>query len=255
MLVTVCELPDSPELLSEAWNRLVSHVRDQRSELVLLPEMPFHTWLPRTDRPSDRAWARAVADHDAYQARFGDLGGATVIATRPVVVDGRRLNEAFVWESGEYQAAHHKYYLPDEEGWWEATWYERGDKSFVVTPASAGPVGMLVCTELWFTRHAWDYGKQGATIVASPRASEWTSREAWLAGGRTAAVMAGAFGLSSNRSGIDHTGIRWGGYGWVVDPDGGVLATTSEDVPFATVDVDLAEAVEAKGTYPRYVRD
>ena len=29
-------------------------------------------------------------------------------------------NEAFVWESGSYRPSHHKYYLPDEDGFWEA---------------------------------------------------------------------------------------------------------------------------------------
>jgi len=255
MRFTVCELPDQAALVEEAWGRLISHVRDHRADVVLLPEMPFHTWLARSDRPSDEAWQAAMASHDAWQARFDELCGATVIGSRPVVVDGRRRNEAFVWSDGEYRPAHHKYYLPDEEGWWEATWYDRGDKTFTATPSPAGPIGMLVCTEMWFTQHAREYAVQQAAVIATPRASEWTSRDAWLAGGRAAAVMAGAFGLSSNRSGTDEAGTRWGGLGWIVDPDGAVLATTSEASPFATVDVDLAQAAEAKTTYPRYVPD
>lgn len=255
MLITVCELPDPPDQLTDAWDRLARHATEQASDLILLPEMPFHPWLARTDRPTEEAWAAAMADHDAYQARLGELGGGAVLGSRPVLKDGRRLNEAFVWAEGAYRPLHHKYYLPDEEGWWEATWYARGDKSFIAGASPGGMVGMLVCTEVWFTQHARDYGKQGATLIATPRASEWSSRDAWLAGGRAAAVMAGAFGLSSNRSGNDGTGIRWGGLGWVVDPDGVVLATTSEETPFATVEVDLADAEAAKETYPRYVKD
>jgi N-carbamoylputrescine amidase len=67
--------------------------------------------------------------------------------------------------------------------------------------------------------------------------------------------MAGAFGLSSNRSGTDATGLRWGGCGWVIGPDGDVIATTSEGSPFATVEIDLLQAERAKQTYPRYVAD
>jgi hypothetical protein len=40
--------------------------------------------------------------------------------------------------------------------------------------------------------------------------------------------------------------------GWIADPDGTVLATTSAVAPFQTVAIDLAVADEAKGTYPRY---
>jgi N-carbamoylputrescine amidase len=70
----------------------------------------------------------------------------------------------------------------------------------------------------------------------------------WLAGGRTAAVVAGAYAVSSN-----HGDERFGGQGWIVDPDGRVLAITSAEEPFVTVDVDLDGAEAAKRTYPRYV--
>jgi N-carbamoylputrescine amidase len=46
-----------------------------------------------------------------------------------------------------------------------------------------------------------------------------------------------------------------GGLGWVVDPDGQVLATTSREQPFVTVEVDLRLAEQARHTYPRYVRE
>ena len=68
-----------------------------------------------------------------------------------------------------------------------------------------------------------------------------------------AAVLAGAFCLSSNRVGPNSEGGPFGGMGWVIDPDGEILALTSEDAPFATVDIDLGAAEHAKATYPRYV--
>jgi len=49
-------------------------------------------------------------------------------------------------------------------------------------------------------------------------------------------------------------GDPFGGQGWIIDPDGNVLAVTSDAEPFATGDVDLAQSAEAKTTYPRYVR-
>ena len=41
MKVTVCELPDDRQAFVSAWKELGAFVREQRSELVLLPEMPF----------------------------------------------------------------------------------------------------------------------------------------------------------------------------------------------------------------------
>jgi len=255
MRVTVCELPAEIDDLSDSWDRLVEHTHRQRPDVVLLPEMPFHPWLAATRKVDPARWKAAVESHDRWQQRFGDLRAATVLGSRPTLVRGKRLNEAFVWKSGECTGGHQKYYLPDEDGFWEATWYQRGKKEFTVAASDAGPVGFLICTEVWFTEHAREYGRQGATLLATPRATEWSSRDKWLAGGRTASVMAGAFGLSSNRSGTDATGLRWGGLGWVIDPDGEVLAKTSEGSPFATVEIDPAVAARAKKTYPRYVAD
>lgn len=44
--------------------------------------------------------------------------------------------EAFIWDSvSEFRYAHTKYYLPNEEGYWEASWYERGDGDLELTKA------------------------------------------------------------------------------------------------------------------------
>lgn len=255
MRVTVCELPAEIARLEGAWERLVDHVFAEDSDLVLLPEMPFHRWLAATKDVDAEEWQEAVATHARWQDRYPDLGEVTVLGARPVIVDGRRLNEGFVWEEGEYRPAHHKYYLPDEDGFWEATWYERGERSFEVAETAHGSAGFMICSELWFLEHARFYGRAGAAMIANPRATEWASRDKWLAAGRVAAVCAGAFCLSSNRSGTDSSGLRWGGFGWVVDPDGTVLATTSDGAPYVTVEVDLLDSAKARHTYPRYVEE
>jgi len=42
MKVTVCELRNDPEGLDQDWTALVAHVKSEKSDLVLLPEMPFY---------------------------------------------------------------------------------------------------------------------------------------------------------------------------------------------------------------------
>jgi N-carbamoylputrescine amidase len=44
-----------------------------------------------------------------------------------------------------------------------------------------------------------------------------------------------------------------GGMGWIISPDGQILATTSCDAPFATIDIDLGASTAARASYPRYV--
>ena len=256
MRVTVCELPHDAAPLSEAWTGLVEHCRNEQSEVVVLPEMPFSEWLAATKDVDLERWEASVETHLEWIDRFGELGAPLVVSARPLTIHGIRHNEGFIWHDGLYVGSHRKYYLPDEDGYWEATWYQRGPApEYPVLSAGEFDLGILLCTEVWFTEHARSLGSRGISLLATPRATEWSTRERWLLGGRAAAIMAGAFGLSSNHSGVDERGMEWGGYGWIVDPNGEVLATTSVDEPFATVDIDLLDAVRAKATYPRYVEE
>jgi N-carbamoylputrescine amidase len=254
--VTVCELGNRPDDLARDWQRLVDHVRAAASELVVLPEMAFAPWFAATRDFDQPTWGAAVAAHERWLERLPELGDVAVVGTRPIDSGGRRLNQGFVWEPGAgYRAAHDKYYLPDEEGFWEASWYERGDGEFAPVEARGARVGVQICTELWFMERARAYGKAGAHLLAVPRATPRETVDKWLAGGRTAAVVAGAFALSSCPVSGPGEAANLGGQGWVVGPEGDVLAVTSRERPFATVAIDLGEAERAKQTYPRYVRE
>ena len=180
MKITVCELPNEPTRLAGAWEALVAHVTASSSDLVLLPEMPFFRWLAQSPRVDPVEWQRAVAAHDEWLNRLHELAPALVLGSRPVVVGGRRLNVGFVWEASRGATdVHAKYYLPDEPGFWEASWYERGDGSFGVIETTQARIGFLICTELWFSDRAREYGRRGAQVIVCPRAtptsSAWTT--------------------------------------------------------------------------------
>jgi N-carbamoylputrescine amidase len=257
MRITVCELRNDPEQLIQDWHRLIRHVNAHGSELVVLPEMPFYPWIARVLPFTQSLWIASVRAHDDWLKRLDELTPATVIGTRPVTQYGRRFNEGFVWstENG-YQAVHTKCYLPDEAGFWEASWYERGKMEFAAIEVNGCKIGFLICTELWFNHHARGYAKEGVHLVVCPRATPGASADKWIAGGRTAAVVSGAFCVSSNRGGTDRHGMLWGGRGWIIEPEeGDVLAVTSPSQPIITLDLDLEVAARAKQTYPRYVQD
>ena len=257
MKVTVCELPGDPEPLARQWQRLAAHTLAAGSDLVLLPEMPFSPWLAASKTVDPQQWQAAIESHDRWIARLPELRGAIVIGTRPVLIDETPYNQGFVWTPATgATAAHTKYYLPDETGFWEATWYLRGEKKFKAIDIGGIICGFLICTELWFTRHAREYAHQGAHIIVCPRATSASSTDKWIAGGRSAAVMAGAFCLSSNRRGHHMADMNFGGTGWIIEPGNGtVLARTTASEPFITMDIDPGWAEAAKGTYPRYVPD
>jgi N-carbamoylputrescine amidase len=255
MRVTVCELRDEPAAFAEDWRRLVAHVARERSDLVILPEMAFAPWFAAGPAFEAAAWQAAVAAHDRWLDHLGDLAPASAVASRPVEGPAGRRNEGFVWSPGEgYRPVRQKYYLPDEEGFWEARWYERGTGDFPLVAAGPAALGLLICTELWFQERARAYGRAGAHLIAVPRATGKPTLEKWLVGGRAAAVGAGAYVASSNKR-SDDPAVDLGGQGWLVGPDGEVLATTTPESPVVTVAIDLAHAAAAKTTYPRYVRE
>jgi N-carbamoylputrescine amidase len=248
MRVTVCELRTAPGALEEDWQGLVAHVRAERSGLVVLPELGFAPWFAAEPTYDEQAWAASVAAHDRWLPRLAELGAA-VLGTRPVNLPAGRRNEAFAADAGgPVRRLHDKSYLPDEPGFWEASWYGRGDGGHAVVDVAGMRAGVLVCTELWFLEHARAYGRAGAHLVATPRCTPAESLDKWLAGGRVCAVVSGAWSLSSNSAEPEH-----GGLGWAVDPEGEVVATTSRSQPWVSVEVDLAVADVAKNGYPRYV--
>jgi len=257
MRVTVCELPQDWTSSLPLQENLAAHLKENASDLLLLPEMPFYKWLSKSPVPDPHAWQTAVYAHDRWIDRLGELGVPLVAGTRPLVKKQKSLNTAFIWsrEKG-VRYVHEKYYLPDEEGFWEASWYDRGNKSFDLVEVNGIRIGFLICTELWFSQHARDYSKKEIHLLLCPRATPATSSMTWVAGGQSGAWISGAYCLSSNFSGPNTQTMTFGGTGWVTEPNQGtVLGLTSPDAPFLTVEIDLSLADAAKQTYPRYVQE
>ena len=257
MKVTVCELPNNWLMSGTAQDSLKSHLEKEKSNLLLLPEMPFFTWLAGSRNVDKALWEKAVDAHQAWIEALDDFGADIIAGTRPVIKNNTPHNEAFLWTRKQGLInVHEKYYLPDEEGFWEASWYRRGDGDFSTATIDGITFGFLICTEIWFNHRAREYGQAGMDILLCPRATPSTSSGTWVAGGRAAANVSGAYCLSSNFNGPDTDRMDFGGTGWIIEPEeGNVIGTTSESQPFLTVDIDLQAAKKAKTTYPRYVEE
>ena len=65
MRITVTQLTNYGGIIDDEWHDLVDHVRAQRSDLLLLPEMPFSRWLAADHTVVEEQWldaAKASAD-------------------------------------------------------------------------------------------------------------------------------------------------------------------------------------------------
>ncbi len=255
MHVTVCQLDNRPGYLDVMLEALSTYIKDSRTDFLLLPEMCFSEWLAADPEPDADRWHGAVADHARYISELEQLGVQAVMSTRPIVREhGSFRNEAYLWtpESGP-RSVHEKYYLPDEVCYWENTWYDRGERRFDLCRALGMRIGVQICTEMWYFEWARHYAASRADLLCVPRATPHGSVKKWLAGGQAAAVCSGAYCLSSNLWNPPGGRANCGGLGWINSPGGDILAETSTEAPFATVEVDLEFARQSKRTYPRNV--
>ncbi|HEV8196163.1 MAG TPA: carbon-nitrogen hydrolase family protein [Gemmatimonadales bacterium] len=249
--VTVCELPHEAAALDLAWDGLCHHTSGHGSELVLLPEFAFVEPVWETDRFDPARWDAAVELCAAWLGRLSELRAKHVVGSRPVTVDGRPFNQGFIWSAGGgLRPLRNKFFLPDEPGFREAQWFDRGDATFPAFRAGGLTFGLNICTELWALESYAGYAAKEVPVILSPRATAAATTAKWLSVGVVAAVRSGAFSLSSNR--VDPTGAC-GGVGWIICPEGRILARTSPVAPFATANIDLAVAAAARDGYPRYV--
>ncbi len=257
MMVTVCQLDNRETQRQPMLDALAAHTATEQTQLLLLPEMCFSEWLAADRDVDPKRWQAAAAEHDRQIASLDRFDAAAVIGTRAIVNEsGRRRNQAYCWTPDEgARAVHEKYYLPDEAGYWEASWYERGERRFDTCRAAGVTGGIPICTEMWFLEWARPFARAGIEVLCVPRATPHGSPQKWLAGGRTAAVCAGAYCLSSNLWNPPGATADCGGLGWIISPEGDVLAQTDDNTPFASCDIDIDFARLSKQTYPRYVAE
>lgn len=244
MRITVCRLGNAQDGFAADWDRLVGHVRAERSALVLLPEMPFYPWLAAARRFDPRTWSAAVSAHDQWQTRLSELGPAVVFGTRPIDYGDLRYSAGFWWNAGEdiAQTVHVKSRLWSEQGAWETDWYEAERPDFKIATVKGIGIGMLIGAELWTPGQGKLYGEDGAHIIAVPAIDHPPDQgadvadDAWIAAGRDAARASGAYCISSTRAtGKDSPG----GAGWIIAPDGATVAITSVDEPIVTAEVAI----------------
>ena len=163
MRVTVCELPHETHTLAATWAALCEHTAEHASQLVLLPEcaMVEPVWESRFF--DLERWNAIETLSESRLRRLPELGAAYVVGTRPLRMNGRRLNQAYLWTASDgVLPLRSKYFLPQQAGSWEESWFERGDASFSVFHPGAVSFGVNICTELWAVETFAAYAALGA---------------------------------------------------------------------------------------------
>jgi N-carbamoylputrescine amidase len=249
--VTVCELPHELDALEATWRALCEHTGTQASELVVLPEFVFVEPLWLLDRFDAVAWSHAEAVANLWMQRLPELKTDYIVGTRPTTELDKHFNEGFLWSRKDgVTALRRKHYLPDEPGGFEARWFDRGAAEFPAYRAGDLAFGLNICSELWALEVYRAYSAMDIVAIIAPRATAAATTGKWLSLGTVAAAASGCYCLSSNRVQSDGS---CGGVGWIIEPDGALLARTSNLEQFCTREIVPARSWRARKTYPRYV--
>jgi N-carbamoylputrescine amidase len=252
--LTVCQLPTNLSPEDPVWADFGRRLEEAQADLAVLNEMPFGRWLAG-ERYYDSHLAKAsVKAHEAALPVLRALPTA-VLSSRPILGKEKLCNEAFLLADGVYTPIHHKHYFPEEDGFYEETWFAPERPGFDVAEYRGLRIGVLLCTELMFTEWARHYRRQGAHVIVCPRASGASMRH-WNAAARMAAIISGCYVLSSNR--VSHgTGSKqhFGGRGFAYSPNGELLHETSGPTPVFSVNIDMRLIAEAQRNYPCNVRE
>lgn len=251
MRVGFVEWPAELEPAGSAWRSIADGIADRSIGLLVTNELPFGRWIA-ADHPFDPIVAKASVDiHAEGLSALGRLNVPTILSSRPIWSGHRLANEAFVLEGDVIRPVHRKHYFPAEPGWRETDWYRPGDGNFETAETAGLRVGVLLCTDLMFNERARRYGRDGADLIAVPRAVGM-STDTWLVAGRMAAIVSGSYVVSSNRVGLQG-GLEFGGAGFAIAPDGSILAMTSRAEPLLVVEVDIVLTEHRRTQYPCYV--
>jgi N-carbamoylputrescine amidase len=231
----------------------LAEVADRGADLAVLPELPLNAWRPSTKEPRDedaegmdgeRARVQAEA---AAEAKIGLVGG--IIHRDPE--SGRRTSRALVLDAGgTVVATYEKLHLPEEPGFWETSHYEPGTDAPRAIDAFGVPFGVQLCSDINRPEGCHLLGALGAMAVLAPRATEERTYQRWKPVFRANAQTSCAYLLSVNRP-HPEDGVLIGGPTVAYDPNGELVAETTDQV--ALVTIDAAVVTQARTDYPGYL--
>jgi len=256
MRLAVCEAPAAMLAGDAGWNRLVEQCETKAPDVLLLNEMPFGPWISVGAERDSEILKTSQQQHLDGMEHLGALGMYAVLGTYPRFEGALSVNQAFVWTPmNGLEVVHTKQFFPNEGGFHEARWFERGQQRFELADALGVQVGFLICTDVMFNEWARYYRHKRAHLIAVPRATPVGSESRWKTMCAAAAIVSGCYVASSNRSGIDESGMEFAGKGWIFNPIGEMIAETTPEQPVVTAELDLSLVQKAQGEYPCYVEE
>ncbi len=235
-------------------HQILAEARARGADLAVLPEIPLNPWSPASkeareeDAESPGGPRQQRLQKAARQQGIGVIGGAILRGD-----NGTRHNTALVIDAeGKLVTTYMKVHLPEEPGFWETSHYQPGDQPPVPIRNFAMPFGIQICSDINRPTGSFILAAMGAEVILCPRATEASTFDRWRLVFRANAMTACCYVLSVCRPRPEQ-GVHLGGPSIVVDPNGEILAETTE--PMTVVELSSAVVQEARVKYPGYLAE
>lgn len=268
MKITVTQVNDGTKEFTKIF---LCKIKQEKSDLVVLNEMPLGSWISKDSEYSHSLVSKSIMCHRLGVEQLKSIG-SSVLFSIPDYEDSvdtankKAINTAvFINEKGETHTPHTKQFFPEEAGFWETQWFQKGKVKFnpfeVITQEGVVvKVGVLLCSDAMFLEYARYYSNQGVSIIAIPRATTGECDNLWIQVLKTMALLSGCYVISSNRfsqnmNEVEQVDQKFNGKGWIFDPNGVLIAETSKEKPFVTCKIDLSKVKNAQNNYPCYIKE
>jgi predicted amidohydrolase len=243
--------------------RMVKDARAKGAESVVLPELFATLYFCRED--SKKAIAAAKKDlavtipgptTDAL-ARAAKANGVVLVGGSVFEKAGDKyFNTSVVFgPDGSRLGVYRKTHIPQDEGFWEHSYFSPGDTGIKVFDTPAGKLGVQICYDQWFPEAARLAVLQGAELLVYPTAigdvddlqgdEEGNWREMWTAAQVGHAACNNVFVAAANRVGREGLTTFWGG-SFVADPCGRILKQGGVAEEIVIVHIDRALVQETQ---------
>jgi N-carbamoylputrescine amidase len=233
--------------------KALTKAHSEGAQLAVLPEIALNAWSPATKTPQiDEAEPPIGPRHRAMSEAAREVGIALIGGA--IIRDpksGRCHNTALAFDSsGELAGSYRKLHLPEEQGFWETSHYDAGDKPPSVIHGLPIRVGIQVCSDVNRPEGSLLLGALGAEVIVCPRATEAATFPRWRTVLTANALTSCTYVISVPRPQPEF-GVPLGGPSFAVAPTGDVLVESTEPIALVTIERDVI--TQARQRYPGYL--
>ncbi len=228
---------------------LVRQAGKRGAQIICLPELFKSHYFPQRKSQKHFGWAESIPGPTSklFASLACELKTVLIVPIFEQAEKNHYYNSLIVINAnGAILGKYRKTHLPNDPGFYEQYYFDKGNLGFEVFHTTYGTIGALICWDQWFPEAARALAVSGAQIIFYPTAIGWHQNQnakerqkektAWEIIQRSHAISNGVFVASVNRVGREGKLNFWGN-SFVTGLFGEMLAQasqTKEEILMAT---------------------